>query len=68
MTTEPNQAIDPVCNMTINVNSTHSELYKGTRYYFCSPECHATFIAAPDAFAPAASNTTASREHHHGCC
>ncbi len=45
---EPGKAIDPVCGMTVAVDSGKPTLaYKGTDYHFCSDNCHDRFEVDP---------------------
>ena len=46
----PEQAVDPVCGMLVDVASarwTHE--YEGVEYYFCAPGCHKAFSSDPAA-------------------
>ncbi len=41
-------AKDPICGMDVNIaTALHMSLYNGTPYYFCCPNCKATFEKAP---------------------
>ena len=43
---------DMVCGMEIDPDTAAaSEEYQGTRYYFCSENCHDRFVAEPERFA-----------------
>ena len=45
------QAIDPVCNMTVDTETArHRSEYQGTTYYFCAPGCKAAFDKDPAAY------------------
>ena len=45
---------DPVCGMTVDpTTATASEQYHGKTYYFCSDDCHRTFVADPTSFVTA---------------
>ena len=45
------EAVDPVCGMTVEVNSArHKVDHDGTTYYFCCPGCLKAFSADPAAF------------------
>jgi YHS domain-containing protein/uncharacterized membrane protein YraQ (UPF0718 family) len=45
------EAIDPVCEMTVDTASAAaSQEYGGTTYYFCNPGCAKAFAAKPEAF------------------
>jgi xanthine dehydrogenase accessory factor len=42
------EAVDPVCGMTVPVaGAKHTTLHDGTRYWFCSAGCQASFTADP---------------------
>jgi xanthine dehydrogenase accessory factor len=42
------EAIDPVCGMTVNVaTATETAVRDGVTYYFCSAHCRKQFEAAP---------------------
>ena len=42
------QAIDPVCNMTVDTETAkHTSQYQGNTYYFCAPGCKAAFEKDP---------------------
>lgn len=38
---------DPVCGMSVTVQSEHKEIHGSKMYYFCSSKCHAKFNAEP---------------------
>ena len=41
-------ALDPVCGMTVDLNTTlHRAEYEGRAYYFCSARCREKFQAEP---------------------
>jgi P-type Cu+ transporter len=43
---------DPVCGMEIDpATAAASEEYEGTTYYFCSRNCHESFVAQPEKYA-----------------
>ena len=45
---EHQQAIDPVCGMTVDPGTAkHKAEHKGHTYYFCSAGCRTKFVAAP---------------------
>jgi xanthine dehydrogenase accessory factor len=53
--TLPEEAIDPVCGMTVDVASAHYRAeYEGRTYYFCAGGCQRSFEADPAKFAAAA--------------
>jgi Cu+-exporting ATPase len=42
---------DPVCGMKVQRDgAAATEDYKGTRYYFCSADCHAKFKSKPSQY------------------
>jgi len=43
----PPPLIDPVCGMTVTVDSLHVLQHEGKSVYFCSPGCKAKFVANP---------------------
>jgi Cu+-exporting ATPase len=52
-----NAFIDPVCGMTVTPDTAAaSREVDGTRYYFCSTHCAATFDADPDRYTSAAAD------------
>ena len=61
----PDQAVDPVCGMTIATATARSTVQNGHIYFFCSAECRAKFEAAPASFG-AGNAATNLEEHHHG--
>lgn len=49
----PQEAIDPVCGMTVDVATARwSSEYGGETYYFCAPGCQKAFELAPAEFVP----------------
>ncbi len=49
--TQPEEAIDPVCGMTVElVGARHVAKYGGQDYYFCCPACKHTFEAEPEKY------------------
>ena len=45
------EAIDPVCGMTVTIGSTSlSAEYQGKLYYFCSPGCQRKFTSQPEKY------------------
>ena len=53
---------DPVCGMTVTVQSTHSFDHDGKTIYFCSAGCKSKFVADPEKFraSPVANTLRAS--------
>jgi len=48
--TEPREAVDPICDMTVAITPTALRAeYEGTTYYFCGEGCRRKFIADPAA-------------------
>ena len=39
--------VDPVCGMSVDEQSPHSAEAGGVRYFFCSANCRAKFLADP---------------------
>lgn len=51
-TREPDEAVDPVCGMAVEVASArHVDEHGGTRYYFCCAGCRRTFEQEPEKYA-----------------
>ena len=51
-TGEPDEAVDPVCGMAVEVTSArHVVEHGGTRYYFCSSGCKWAFEQDPEKYA-----------------
>ncbi len=49
---EPEEAIDPVCGMTVDVaTARYRSEYNGQTYYFCCPACRKTFEKSPAEYA-----------------
>ncbi|WP_332677850.1 heavy metal translocating P-type ATPase [Brevundimonas sp.] len=47
----PDQAIDPVCGMTVDPAATpHHASHGGAAFHFCSAGCRAKFVADPDRY------------------
>lgn len=45
---------DPVCGMLVRLeDAAGQEVYEGRRYYFCSADCRAKFVAAPERYVAA---------------
>jgi YHS domain-containing protein len=48
---EPETAIDPVCQMTVDIATAHyTSDHGGSTYYFCAAGCQRTFEADPAGF------------------
>jgi xanthine dehydrogenase accessory factor len=48
---EAEEAVDPVCGMTVEIGSTSlSATYQGKVYYFCSAGCQRKFTAQPEKY------------------
>jgi xanthine dehydrogenase accessory factor len=48
---EPDEAIDPVCNMTVTVKGArYTAEHDGKTYYFCCPACRKLFQANPQEY------------------
>lgn len=56
--TSSGEVKDPVCGMTVKVDSPHYLQYAGRDYRFCSEKCLAKFKAAPELYATAAREET----------
>src|ERR671910_2030614 len=51
-TARPEEAVDPVCGMTVEVaGARHVAGYSGRDYYFCCPGCKRRFEAEPEKYA-----------------
>ena len=49
---QPDEAVDPVCGMLVDVASAKQVAeYDGTRYYFCGPGCKRAFEEEPEKYA-----------------
>ena len=46
----PDQLVDPVCGMTVNVETAISYDYAGKSHGFCSPGCRDAFAARPEQY------------------
>ncbi len=51
---------DPVCGMTVAIDSPHRATHNGREYTFCSAGCRAKFTAAPERYL-----NSARQEHEH---
>jgi len=63
----PDQAVDPVCGMTVQTLGAKSAVYRGQPYYFCSQDCRQKFEGAPANYAKPISASAQQQERHHGC-
>lgn len=49
--TQPETAIDPVCEMTVDIATARFVTeHNGTTYYFCAAGCQRAFEANPESF------------------
>jgi class 3 adenylate cyclase/YHS domain-containing protein len=56
----PRREVDPVCLMDLDPATATIRLsWRGSRLLFCSDDCLARFVAAPDDFAPGSKETSA---------
>lgn len=62
----PQQAVDPVCGMTVDPAKAKSSIADGVAYYFCSAQCREKFEAAPQTYLSKGQSGTSQEEHHHG--
>ena len=65
----PDDAVDPVCGMTLKTTTAKSAVYDGQVYFFCSQACREKFEAAPaNYFKPGAGWVPPGqqKEPHHG--
>ncbi len=46
----PDQAVDPVCGMTVQTATAKSAVYGGHVYYFCSQDCRQKFETSPGSY------------------
>lgn len=46
----PDEAVDPVCGMTVATTTAHRAEHAGRTYYFCCGSCRERFAAAPASF------------------
>lgn len=43
--------IDPICGTEVKEsNADHEVVYRGNKYYFCSPDCTTAFMANPEKY------------------
>jgi P-type Cu+ transporter len=62
-------ALDPVCGMTVNTEtSPHHFAYNGTEYHFCSAHCRERFAATPGEYLkPASERSKQAEDTLHTC-
>ena len=58
----PATAVDPVCGMTVAIDSPHRANHNGREYAFCSAGCRTKFSAAPDRYL---NSDRQEHEHEH---
>jgi YHS domain-containing protein len=47
----PATAVDPVCQMTVDIaTARHTAELDGVTYYFCCPHCRARFVKEPQVY------------------
>jgi YHS domain-containing protein len=61
---QPAQAVDPVCGMTVATAGAKSTVFGGKAWFFCSPACRDKFEAAPQQYAKPDTAPTAGEPHH----
>ena len=55
---------DPVCGMTVTVDSEHHHKHGDKDYYFCSASCHDKFVTEPERYLhPAPVDSTAAEDY-----
>lgn len=60
------QAIDPVCDMTVDTaTAQYTSEYEGTTYYFCGAGCKRAFDKNPTEFVGKAGQGDATGGHDH---
>ena len=63
----PENAVDPVCGMTVATRDAKTAVHDGRVYYFCSQDCREKFEAAPASYSSAPQETAGhAGGHHHG--
>lgn len=55
--------VDPVCGMSVSVDSPHVAEYEGTQHYFCSAGCRTKFLADPGRYLD--QDRAAAKSHAH---
>ncbi|PAL19766.1 YHS domain-containing protein [Sphingopyxis sp. GW247-27LB] len=61
---QPAQAVDPVCGMTVATAGAKSTIFEGRAWYFCSASCRDKFEAAPQQYAKADAAHSTGEPHH----
>ncbi len=60
------QAIDPVCDMTVDIaTAQYTSDYEGTTYYFCGAGCKKAFDKNPTEFVSQGQQDAGSGGHDH---
>ena len=62
----PDQAVDPVCGVTVQPAAAKSTVHAGQVYYFCSQKCREKFEASPETYTKSGSVVSLQKERHHG--
>ena len=57
----PQEQVDPVCGMAVDVDQGYGKMHEGTLYRFCSRDCLDKFEASPEQYV----TTHLTHEHHH---
>jgi len=63
-TPEEQQAIDPVCGMSVEVGNATKTEYGGETYYFCCSHCQQAFESSPEEYVGVHSRNIAHRVKH----
>jgi len=58
------QALDPVCGMSVEVGKVAKAEYSGQTYYFCCSHCQQAFVDSPEEYIGAYSRNAAHRVKH----
>jgi len=62
--TPTEQALDPVCGMSLEIGSAAKTEYKGETYYFCCSHCQQAFEHSPEEYIAGGSRQVAHRVKH----
>jgi len=63
----PEQAVDPVCGMTVATRDAKTAVHQERVFYFCSQDCREKFEAAPASYGAAPQESAGhAGGHHHG--